>query len=235
MDDETTVDEATADDTLVTVTLAAAADVATLQANMDTLMETMRQMGGQLEGYQACMAAMDRAVGMRADMDGLVEALEHLVKMHNALHQMGGEAAVAAADAGATTTSTAAEGDDMDADTKALLTQMAAAQTEIAAAVKLLTDGQQELRGLITDRRQGATDGLLTDSQGRLTAQDGFPKRRSLQAQGDYERCIQKYGLEANKAYNEHEIDTVLRNAGITDTHKRLAVKLEMQASGILQ
>ena len=211
-----------------------AVEVVTLQANMDTLMQTMQQMGGQLEGYQACMQAMDRCIGMRGEMDGLVEALEHLVKMHQALHQMGGAAAVVAADADATIL-TAGQGEDMDADTKALLTQMAATQAELQAAVKLLTDGQQEIRGLLTDRQQGGA-GLLTDSQGHLQAtRNGLPVRRSLQAQGEYERCVQKYGLEREKAYTEREVDTVLRNAGITEAEKRLAVKLELQANGIMQ
>ena len=168
-------------------------------------------------------------------MDGLVEALEHLVKMHEALHQVSPQpAAVVAADADATTV-TAGEGEEMDADTKALLAQMAATQAELQAAVKLLTDGQQEIRGLITDRQQGA-NGLLTDGMGRLNAnRNGLPQRRSLQAQGEYERCVQKYGLEANRAYTQHEIDGVLRNAGITDIQKRLAVKLELQACGAMQ
>ena len=123
----------------------------------------------------------------------------------------------------------------MDADTKALLTQMAATQAELQAAVKLLTDGQQEIRGLLTDRQQGGA-GLLTDSQGHLQAtRNGLPVRRSLQAQGEYERCVQKYGLEREKAYTEREVDTVLRNAGITEAEKRLAVKLELQANGIMQ
>ena len=236
MDEETMDGETSTEvvETVMTVTLAAnAADVATVQANMDTLMQTMQQMGGQLEGYQACMQAMDRCVGMRAEMDGLVEALEHLVKMHNALHQMGGEAAVAAADADATGV-TAVEGEEMDAETKALLAQMAATQTDMQAAIKLLTDGQQEIRGLITDRQQGGT-GLLTDGLGTVNAnRNGLPQRRSLHAQGEYERCIQKYGLEQNKQYSEHEVDTMLRNAGITETGKRLGVKLELQANGIM-
>ena len=219
----------------VTFNLAAnATDLATIQANMDSFMQTMQRMGGQLESYQACMAAMDRCVGMRAEMDGLVEALEHLVKMHNALHQMGGEAAAVAADAGTTTSTTAAEGAEMDAETKAILAQMAATQVNIAAAVKLLTDGQQRIEGLITDHQQGDVQGLLTDGHGRLNATNGLPRRRSLQAQGDYERCIQKYGLEKDKTYNEREVDALLKNAGITEIDKRLAVKLEMQAAGIL-
>ena len=122
----------------------------------------------------------------------------------------------------------------MDAETKAILAQMAATQTDLAAAVKLLTDGQQRIEGLITDRTQ-APGGLLTDGQGRLNATNGsLPRRRSLQAQGDYERCIQKYGLEKDKVYNEREVDSMLKNAGITEIDKRLAVKLEMQAAGVL-
>ena len=122
----------------------------------------------------------------------------------------------------------------MDEATKAILAQIAATQTDMAAAVKLLTDGQQEIRGLLTDRQQGGT-GLLTDGQGRLQgSRNGLPVRRSLQAQGEYERCVAKYGLERDKAYTEREVDGILRNAGVTEPEKRLAVKLEFQASGIM-
>ena len=122
----------------------------------------------------------------------------------------------------------------MDEATKAILAQIAATQTDMAAAVKLLTDGQQEIRGLLTDRPGGVT-GLLTDTQGRLNAnRNGLPQRRSLQAQGEYERCVAKYSLERDKAYTEREVDALLRNAGVTEPEKRLAVKLEFQANGIM-
>ena len=221
----------------VTLSMAAAAtDLVAMQANMDSMLETMRQMGGQMEGYQACMNAMARCAGMRAEMDGLAEALEHLVKMHQALHEMGGEAAVEAAASGAASTTPAAEGEEMDAETKERLGKLEAAQGEMLAAMKLLTDGQTRVEGLITDKLEGFK-GLLTDNAGRLTATGNgtVPQRKTLQAQGDYERAIAKYGLERDKGYNEREIDGVLRNAGVTDIERRMAVKMELEACGVLQ
>lgn len=226
MDGETIVPAA------LTVNIAASAEeIATLQANMDSLMQTMQTMGGQMEHYQACMTAMSHAVGMRAEMDSLVEALEHLVKMHNALHQMGPQDVEGAA----THVAAEEEGEPMDAETKERLAAMEAAQVTLLASMKLLTDGQQEIRGLLTDRQQGA-NGLLTDGQGRMTAATRtVPQRKTLHAQGEYEQCVAKYGLEANRGYNEREVDGILKSAGITDTEKRLAVKLEMAACGIMQ
>jgi len=219
--------EDTLDPTPEVVTLVASAeDVATLQANMDSLMQTMQQMGGMLEGYQASMDAMSRCVGMRAELDGLVEALEHLVKMHEALHTVLPAASGEAVHG---------EGETMDAESRTRLEKVEASMLDLAAAVKLLTDGQQEIKGLITDRQQGA-QGLLTDSAGRMAANGrSWPQRRTMAAQGEYERCVAKYGLEASKGYSEREIDTILKNAGVTDTEKRLAVKLEMEACGVMQ
>ena len=42
----------------------------------------------------------------------------------------------------------------MDAESNARLEKVEASMTDLAAAVKLLTDGQQEIKGLLTDTIQ---------------------------------------------------------------------------------
>lgn len=120
----------------------------------------------------------------------------------------------------------------MDAETKARLEAMETKFSEMSASIKLLTDSQVATNALITDKLAGFV-GLITDSR-EVKAANGAPKRRTLHAQGEYELAIVKYGLEKDKGYSEREIDVVLRNAGVTDIEKRMAVKMELEACGAL-
>ena len=223
----------------------------TLVANMDTMMQSMRQMAGMLEGYQACHAAMQGCVNMRGELDSLAEALEHLVRMHNALHDSGmagatGDPTVAATGdtmAGEDTQTAATGSSSLDRSpgqagagaSDERLARIEAGMADIQAAVKLLTDEQATMKGLLTDQA-GARSDLVTDGAhgtngGRLNA-GHQPQRRTLVASGDYPRFVAKYGFEASKDYSELEIDTLLRNAGVTDPSQRLAVKLELERQG---
>ena len=206
---------------------------ATLSANMDTMLETMQHMSGNMQHYEACMNAMDRLLGMRAGLDSLTEALEHLVQMHQALHEAGmhqGEATMAAEEnlQGEGTVSTAPALTATDPETQTRLTAMETVLQSLAASVQLLTDGQTELRGLLTDRGAGrpgspGSRGLASD-----------PARRTIAATGEYQQYVGKFGITAEETYNEQAIDTLLRSAGVTDTAQRLAIKLEMQKQGQL-
>ena len=200
----------------------------TLNANMESMLQTMQQMAGMLEGYQACHAAMQGCVNMRGELDSLANALEHLVQMHNALHDSG----MSGAGEGGTM---AEEGTAVAATSDERLARIEAGMADIQAAVKLLTDEQATMKGLLTDQA-GARSDLVTDGAhgangGRMTA-GHTPQRRTLAASGDYPRFVAKYGFEASKDYSELEIDTLLRNAGVTDPGQRLAVKLELERQG---
>lgn len=195
-----------------------------LAAGMDTMMQTMNRMAGNMAHFQACMNAMDRLVGMRAGLDSLTEALEHLVQMHEALHKA--DMPMDDVEGGMRPMNNpmhAEEGTPMTAqDDK--VSKLEAMVADLAASVKLLTDQQQEMNRMITDTTPPRS-GLVTDRA---------PARATMAANGEYHQFVSKYGIEASEQYNEVQVDTLLRDAGITDAAQRMAVKMAMQRNGKL-
>ena len=196
-------------------------DKTTLLAAMDRMSDVMSGFGSLQSSLEVCIQTMHQAPNVQAQVDRLVAAFEKFVSNGPVVP------------VGATTTITGeSEGETMDAETKARLEAMETKFSEMSASIKLLTDSQVATNALITDKLAGFV-GLITDSR-EVKAANGAPKRRTLHAQGEYELAIVKYGLEKDKGYSEREIDVVLRNAGVTDIEKRMAVKMELEACGAL-
>lgn len=183
--------------------------------------DTMKAAKGKKQFMKICKAMIDAMIDEDEDMD---EGMEKDKSMDESK-----------------------DGDDEDVRMfrKMLHRASASADTErldkieksLEAAVGLITDMADTVRGLVTDRAE-KKDGLATDDAKVSAAaeekqdnpDDAHAQRKTLDASKAHQ-FIAKMGVEIdpNKEYTVPEIDAVLKAAGIEDTNKRLAVKLQLQ------
>jgi hypothetical protein len=102
----------------------------------------------------------------------------------------------------------------------------------LEASVELITDSVKKMTNLLTDS-QSTGKKLATDDASRR-AEDGKPARKSLAAGGEYEAYLSKYGIDASADYTVEQLDSVLKEAGVTDPSVRIAIKHGLEAQGHL-
>lgn len=103
----------------------------------------------------------------------------------------------------------------------------------LEASVSLITDSVKKMTGLLTDSKDTGKK-LATDDASRRTEDGKKVERRTLTAGGDYEAYLSKYGIDAKSDYTVAQIDSVLKEAGVTDPSTRIAVKHGLEAQGRL-
>jgi transcription termination factor NusB len=105
---------------------------------------------------------------------------------------------------------------------------------KIEAAMELLTDTVTGFKGLMTDMQDNMRT-LITDrpSASNNGGEADVPQRKTMAAAND-PYWMSKFGIDPQHEYQVAEIDTMLKDTGVVDPVQRIAIKNQLAANGKL-